>query len=177
MLGKEAASSPCRPKFAALLYHLARYLHVDRVLETGTSLGYTLGYLARGCQEARSIEGIDTVAQIAKKNLQTWNIPNAEIVHGRLSEVLIDQLKGFAPQLVFLDADHRGVSIEHTLAVLKETDVRCIVVHDIYWSADMTNCWQKICADSNYPLTVDIFQAGLIFPKLNMEKQHFILRF
>jgi hypothetical protein len=41
----------------------------------------------------------------------------------------------------------------------------------------MKNAWRDIVNDENYPLTIDCFHMGIIFPEIEMEKQHFVLKY
>ncbi len=175
-----AKSSLSTPDFASLLHLLVNYLKVDTILETGTSFGITTSYL--GLSQAKkiiSLEGSPILSQMASKNIQKLKLKNVEITSGNIHQSFTPNLVKHQPDFIFLDADHRG-SITWKLVdqILKqEPKPKCIVVHDIYWSKDMSNTWFQLTRDPRIRLTLDIFQAGIIFPHRESPKQHFILRF
>ena len=83
------------------------------------------------------------------------------------------------PELCFIDADHRSEAVSFCIETLVKhaPNLKCIIIHDIYWSPDMLNYWKTIVADHRFVLTVDLFQAGLIFLDIDTPKQHFSVRF
>lgn len=175
-LSKTSAS---RHRFGCFLVNLIDHMGYQSVLETGTSIGLTTCYLAQStAKRVVSIEGSESLATIARMHLATQQSDHAEIIVGQVQEVFTPSLRKHQPELVFLDADHRSETIAFYLQSIQEmTGVKCIVIHDVYWSQDMLRAWQAAVQDQNYHLTIDIFQAGLIFPDYPMEKQHFSLKF
>lgn len=178
-VGNVARTSLSQPKFSNFLRLLCDYLEVNIVLETGTSLGINSLYLAHSSSVKKviTIEGSDIISRLAHKTLQDQ--PKVRIVSGNVHEHFEKQLVQHQPDLVFIDADHRGSVIKDALekTLAHSPSVKCIVLHDIYWSPDMMEAWTEITEDPAYTLTADIFQAGLIFPNYPIEKQHFTLKF
>ena len=168
-------------KFSSFLYLLLKYLKVERVLETGTSLGINALYLAgpESVKKVVTIEASPIVAKIAKEQFSKLLQHKITSTEGTIQDVLEAQLVKEKPELCFLDADHRSEAILFCINKIIEhvPNVKCIVIHDIYWSRDMKYAWERIVKDYQFALTVDLFQAGLIFPNLEMSKQHFTLRF
>jgi predicted O-methyltransferase YrrM len=164
-------------KFRCFLKGIGEYLKVNRILETGTSLGYASAYLASAYQKpiVYSIEGNEALAFHAQ---QKWNhLDNLTIHNGNIYELypkLIDELK---PDMIFLDADHRPQTIDFYLQQLTPllSGIHVIIIHDIYWSRAMNKKWKEIINKKEFVLSIDLFQAGLLFPNLNMPKQHFKL--
>ncbi|MCP4457597.1 MAG: hypothetical protein GY816_06165 [Cytophagales bacterium] len=178
-IGSVARTSLSKPKFSNLLRLLCDELKIKTILETGTSLGLNALYLSRGksVEKVVSIEGSDIIYQLAKKHLsQTKSI---KLRSGDIYELFESNLVQHEPELIFLDADHRKSAVDFHLNNINQhcPKIKCIVIHDIYWSSDMATAWQEIVQNQNYSLTIDIFQAGIIFPNQQMEKQHFTLRF
>lgn len=174
-----AQKSISRERFMNFLRQLTDYLQVRAVLETGTSLGLNSLSLAESdsVEKVVSIEGSDIIHQLAKKNCQ--DNPKIHLVRGDLYEQLGPMLIRHQPQLIFLDADHRRSALEFCLEQISLhcLQVKCIVIHDIYWSKNMEEAWNDITSNPKYSLTIDLFQAGLIFPNHPIVKQHFTLRF
>ena len=178
-IGDVARSSLSSSKFSSLLKLLCDELEIKSVLETGTSLGINALYLSRGIHVKKvvSIEGSEIIHQLAKQTVSEST--NVLLKQGDLYKVFEPTLVQHQPELIFLDADHRKSAIEFCLEKIigHLTNCKCIVIHDIYWSPEMTEAWTEIVSSPNYPLTIDIFQAGIIFPNQQMKKQHFMLRF
>ena len=174
-----ARTSLSKPKFSNFLRLLCDELEIKTVLETGTSLGINALYLSQGkhVEKVVSIEGSDIIYQLAKKT--TADFPNIQLRSGNIYELFESNLVQHEPELVFLDADHRKSAVDFCLDKINQhcPEIKCIVIHDIYWSKDMADVWQEIIQNEYYSLTIDIFQAGIIFPNVQMEKQHFTLRF
>ena len=174
-----ARTSTSAPKFSAFLHLLAQHLDAKTILETGTSLGINTSYLASSQSKVVTIEGSSIIAGLATRHFEELGLENITLVNEKLDDAFAPSLINYQPDFIFLDADHRGQVAEKQLHQIKEMipAPKCIVLHDIYWSRDMSEFWKKVIADPDYSLTVDIFQAGLVFPGLQMPKQHFTLRF
>jgi predicted O-methyltransferase YrrM len=166
-------------RFSYFLVRLIKHLGYDRILETGTSIGLNAAYL--GSVEGLkiwTIEGSIELAACASRNFRALSIDSINVVQGLVQEVFGSTLEEAAPKIIFLDADHRSETIRFYLETIKSKakNVDCIVIHDIYWSPDMLNAWKEIVANADYLLTIDVFEAGIIFPNYPMEKQHFTIR-
>ncbi|MEM6829577.1 MAG: class I SAM-dependent methyltransferase [Bacteroidota bacterium] len=175
-----AKGSLSRPKFSSFLLLMANYMEASAILETGTSFGVSTAYLA--CSNASSVislEGSPVLSEMAKKNLRQLKLNKVKIITGDIHQQFLSAVERYQPDFVFLDADHRGtVTQKMIFDVIKYSPhVKCIVVHDIYWSKDMSNTWFQLTRDPRLRLTLDIFQAGIILPKRESPKQHFILHF
>lgn len=167
-------------KFSYFLVRLINHHHYKTVLETGTSLGINTMYLAHSnAGYITTIEGSKEIATIAKNNFKENNLGQIKLVVGSVQELFGNTLHSTQPELIFLDADHRSETIDFYLNEIKQIEprVKCIVVHDIYWSPDMKRSWLQIIENREYNLTIDLFQAGIIFPNYPIEKQHFTIKF
>ncbi len=177
--GRLARKVTSSHKFSYFLHKLINHLGFERILEAGTSLGINASYL--GSSKAKRVwtmEGIEEIADLAIERFEKLEFEHVRVVKGLVEHTFRDSL-GLNPDLIFIDADHRSEAIFWYLRIIKEMNVRvqCIVIHDIYWSRDMNKAWKKIVADDRYTLTIDIFEAGIIFPNYPIEKQHFTVKF
>ncbi|WP_179213324.1 O-methyltransferase [Ekhidna lutea] len=176
-----AKTSLSKPKFSAFLYKLLELLEVEKVLETGTSLGINGLYMAgpERVKKVCTVEASPIIASIAQKQFAKLLQHKIEIKQGTIQDTIEPLLIREQPEFCFIDADHRSSAVLSCVdAIMKHTPkIKCIVVHDIYWSPDMSSVWDKITSDTRFALTIDIFQAGIIFPNMQMPKQHFTLRF
>lgn len=126
-----------------------------------------------------TIEASPILSKIAKnqfeKLLQHKIDISQGVIEGKFESAIIKE----QPNLCFLDADHRSDAVKWCIdkIMTHQQKIKCIVVHDIYWSKDMKEAWKQIIEDNRFKLTIDLFQAGVIFPTIDMPKQHFFLRF
>ncbi len=167
--------------FSYFLMKLCEWLRAETFLETGTALGITLSMVshARGIKHVYSIEGSDELATKAEKLVFKPEEVKLSIIQGEVQTTFEEVLATADPEIVFLDADHRSETIRFYLDLLKKHNgkLKAIIVHDIYWSADMKAAWTEIVGDPDFPLTIDCFHAGIIFPDKDIEKQHFVIKY
>lgn len=71
-----------QPYIVALMTALIRPAAQDNVLEIGAGSGYQAAILAALVRKVTAVERIPAVADLARKNMATLNIENAEIVVG-----------------------------------------------------------------------------------------------
>lgn len=176
-----AQTSLSTPKFSAFLYLLIRHLKVTKVLETGTSLGINSLYMAGPelIQKVCTIEASPIIASLAKKQFSKLLQHKIEIKEGTVADEFESLIVKEQPEICFIDADHRSSAIKLCIDLLVRhcPQIKCIIIHDIYWSEDMLKGWNELIQIEHFSLTIDLFQAGLIFPNMDMPKQHFTLRF
>lgn len=176
-----ANSSLSTPKFSSFLFLLINYLKATKVLETGTSLGINSLYMAgpTSVKKVNTIEASPILASLAKKQFSKLLQHKIEIKIGTVQDELESLIVKEQPEICFIDADHHSEAVKRCvdLIVKHNSNVKCIVIHDIYWSEDMYNGWKQLIESDQFDLTLDLFQAGIIFPTMSMPKQHFVLRF
>ena len=166
-------------QFNQFLSKLINWQKYARFLETGTALGYNSLFLSRTTEaKIHKIERAESLCYYAKEFHKHHSGEHIEIIHGKVQDVFKKQLTLIKPDIVFLDADHRSKTILTQIEIIKKTTMpKCIIIHDIYWSSDMFSMWKKLIVDPKFILTIDIFQAGIIFPSYPGVKQHFHIRF
>lgn len=171
------------PKFSRLLFRMANYFKSHTILELGTSLGITTCYLAHADHAAElvTMEGVPSIADIAKEQFDQLGLENIKLIEGNFDETLslaVSSLKRL--DFAYIDGNHR---LEPTLRyfntifpILHKDSV--VVFDDIHWSEEMEEAWEKIKSDSRVTLTIDLFFIGIVFFKPDFkEKQHFTIRF
>ena len=168
-------------KFSSFLYLLAEFLSAERIVETGTSLGINALYLAgpQKVKQVATIEASPILSKIAKNQFEKLMQHKIEITQDVIQSKFEANIIKVQPDICFLDADHRSEAIKWCIGKIMDhhPKIKCIVVHDIYWSKDMKEAWGTIVEDEQFSLTLDLFQAGIIFPNMEMPKQHFTVRF
>lgn len=162
------------------MHLLINELSVETVLETGTSLGINTLYLGRtSAKKVVTLEASPIISELAKKEFGRLGESKIILEFGDITKTFEPSIVRHEPDLIFLDADHRGSTIKRQIEQIMKLpkQVVCIVIHDIYWSKDMRDVWKEFVSDDRFDLSVDIFQAGLLFPHKDIEKQQFTLRF
>jgi predicted O-methyltransferase YrrM len=171
-------------KYGQLLYRLVRYFQPQTLLELGTSLGITTGYLAAANPQARLItmEGAEQIAAVARAQFQQLKLATIEQVTGNFDTTLpafLEELKE-SLDFVFVDGNHQyEPTVRYFLQLLPHLHTGSVLVFDdIHWSAPMEEAWKEICAHESVRLSIDLFFIGLVFFRDEQkEKQHFTIRF
>jgi predicted O-methyltransferase YrrM len=171
------------PKLGKLLFRLVLYFQPAHVLELGTSLGLTTGYLAAAKSSAQvvTIEGSEAIAQEAAYHFHSLGLHNIRQVAGNFDEVLAPTLAQIRQvDFAFVDGNHRlAPTLHYFEQMLPYTNEYSVLVFDdIHWSAEMEQAWETIKADQRVRLTIDLFFIGLVFFRREFkEKQDFVIRF
>jgi predicted O-methyltransferase YrrM len=178
------AKNAAKPgKYGRLLFRIASYYKPSVTIELGTSLGLSAAYLAMGNTNGKVItcEGAPAIAAMAKKNFQSLDITNINVVEGNFDETLPVLLQ-HTPQvdLAFVDGNHRKApTLRYFEQLLGKAHPQSIFIFDdIHWSEDMEAAWEDIKNHPRVMLTIDLFFIGLVFFRTDFKvKQHFVIRF
>ncbi len=181
---KDIAASSLKPaKYAQLLFRMVRHYQPSTILELGTSLGVTAGYLASGNPSATvyTCEGSPAIAAIARENFIRAGIANIALTEGdfnRTLPLLLPELDKIG--LVFIDGNHRKEpTVDYFLQLLAHAGPDTLFVFDdIHWSSGMEEAWHIIRQHDVVTLTIDLFFIGIVCINPGIkEKQHFVLRY
>jgi predicted O-methyltransferase YrrM len=169
-------------KFSRFLYRLVHKKKAKVILELGTSLGINTLYLSAANPEAKiyTLEGCMQTAELAKKLFNAWHLKNIVLIEGNIDQTLHGILSQVpAIDLVYLDANHRFNPTVQYYKILhtKFTPDSIFVLDDIYWSSGMHKAWKYLIAQPEVSLSLDIFDAGLLFFRPMHQKQHYRLMF
>lgn len=180
---QQIAGAALKPrKYAQLLHRIARYYQCQTVVELGTSLGVTAGYLAAAPgAKLYTLEGSPAIANVAAEGFAQLQQPGVQQVVGNFDDTLAPLLAGL-PQvdLLYIDGNHR---YEPTIRYFNQafphlTEYSIVVFDDIHWSAEMEQAWAAIKADPRVRLSIDLFFIGLAFFRTDFKvKQDFSIRF
>jgi predicted O-methyltransferase YrrM len=180
-IAKVAKQAVLPKKYAQLLFKCIDYFQPNTILELGTNLGLTTGYLAAGNRSSKvfSIEGNKVLADMALQNLKALQIDNVNIVNDLFDKHLPPLLKANTFDFIYVDGNHTETAtlLYFEWLKAKQHPNMVIVFDDIYWSAGMTKAWAQIKKDETVSLTLDLYKYGFVFFKLGMEKQDFVVRF
>jgi predicted O-methyltransferase YrrM len=93
---------------------MANHYRFNTILELGTSLGITTGYLALGNQQANVItmEGSVAIAEKALENFRDMNLKNVKLVQGNFDDTLSKVLTALERiDMAFVDGNHRKLQL------------------------------------------------------------------
>lgn len=164
------------PKYAQLLYRIARFYQPKQILELGTSLGITTAYLAKSAPVI-TIEGSKEIAAKAQQNFESLGLQNIHLINSDFDDAL-EQLP--TVDLAFIDGNHRKApALKYFEQILRHSTKETIFIFDdIHWSAEMEDAWHVIKHHAAVTCTVDLFFIGLVFLRDEFRHpQHFTIRF
>ncbi|WP_299684348.1 class I SAM-dependent methyltransferase [uncultured Dokdonia sp.] len=161
-----------------LIYSITNYFSSKNILEIGTSLGMgTIALALNSNSKVISLEGCPATAQIAKTQLQHFNINNVNIIIGEFRESIKKQhSKQF--DLVYFDGNHsKEATLQYAQDLLPTiTNETIWVFDDIHWSSEMTKAWNLIKDFSEVTVTIDCFWVGFVFFRKEQHKEHFAIK-
>ncbi|HEX6847707.1 MAG TPA: class I SAM-dependent methyltransferase [Chitinophagaceae bacterium] len=178
------AKNAAKPKkFGQMLFRMIKHYQPETIVELGTSLGITTSYLSLARPVARliSMEGAKEIAEVAKRNFETLEIRNTELIEGNFNDTLSAVVRGLSTiDFAFIDGNHRKDPTERYFRQLlsKVNNNSIFVFDDIHWSKEMEAAWEMIKKHDAVRCTIDLFFLGIVlFRQEFKEKQHFIIRF
>lgn len=182
-ISKIAKTAGISPKRAELLFRIVNYFQPENILEIGTSLGIATSALALGHPKAKitTLEGCANTMSTAKNQLQKFNYNTIELINTEFEQYLKKcQLKteNWDCQLIYFDGNHtKKATLEYFELLLPTlTNETVWIFDDIHWSAEMEEAWVIIKNHPKVTVTIDTFQWGLVFFRLEQEKEHFVIR-
>ncbi len=168
-------------KEAQFLSCFAKRINAKNIIELGSSLGLTTARIALDNPNTKihSIEGSNSIAEIAIDNLKILNIRNATIYKGNFDDIFPNLIQQYNTDLVFIDGNHtKDATLKYFEIAIKHIDTRgFIIFDDIYWSEGMTQAWNIIKTSKEVSLSIDLFHFGIISINPDFSKQHFVLKF
>jgi predicted O-methyltransferase YrrM len=170
-------------KFGMLFSRLVEFFQPNTVIELGTSLGIGSLYLAAKLNPTArlfTIEASDTLLEIANENFRESGFNHIKAICGTFETELpelLDKLE--TVDMAYIDGNHRKEPvIRYFECLLKKINNDSILIFDdIHWSVEMEEAWLFIVSHPEVRLSLDLFQAGIVFFRKELSKEHFILRF
>jgi len=166
-------------RYAQLLFRLATHFQPKKVLELGTSLGITASYLSKAADtEIHTIEARADIAAIAKESFRLLKADKVMLHEGLFDTILPDLLPRLGKlDFVYLDGNHQ---YEATLRYVKMIlpflhDESVLIVDDIRWSTGMIQAWEELCAKSDFHVSIEFLQMGILMKRPHQKKEHFTL--
>ncbi len=163
---KNASSKPWKGR---QLYHLAKTLKANAILELGTNVGIGTAYLAAANTKAHviTVEGEKNLTAIAHRIHNDLNLDNISYHTGEFSAILPQVLNNLTHpiDLVYLDGNHRYEATLEYLALIQPSlaSKGAIVIDDINWSDGMLLAWQTIIKSKWLTWSLNLGQYGIVF--------------
>jgi predicted O-methyltransferase YrrM len=177
-----ARSGLSSKKFSQLLYNLIAHYKPGEVIELGTSLGLNTLYLASFSPEIKitTFEGCPETASYAQSVFEKTNKKNISLILGNIDEKLPAFLNNMDfLDFVFFDANHSYTpTLNYFQLCLEKTHHKTLFIFDdIHWSSDMEKAWEKIKQHPKVTMTLDIFDAGLVFFDQALTPVHLVVEY
>ncbi len=170
--------SSSKGKYANLLYRISNYYKPTRILELGTSLGIGTIHLKLGNPMAHvtTIEGCNNTMEIARKHFELAETTIDSICNTFENYLKLIQNEKF--DLVYIDGHHDGEALKNYISLLASFthNDTIFVLDDIRWSNSMFNAWQELIKSDEFHVSIDIFRMGIVIPRKQQIKQHFVLK-
>lgn len=168
-------------KYASVLSRLCTYYKPKNILELGTSLGMGTLHLSWGNPKAtiHTVDACEEVQEIAKELISNQLKNNHKIIfHNQLFVDYLNQEKDMKYDLVYLDGHHDGVATLNYVEMLtnKISNECILIIDDIRWSEDMFQAWNELIKSQKFNVSIDIFRMGILIPRKEQRKEHFILK-
>lgn len=168
-----------KKKYGEVLFNINRHYRPEKVLELGTSIGFSSLYMALGYSSSTiyTLEGNRSVIDVAKTNAKSIGISNIKYYEGNFNKTLDPVLKEMGTiDLAFVDGNHTySGTLEYFKKIKSRMPQGIIVFDDIYWSKGMKQAWNEIKASS--AITIDIYQFGIVFVNYEATPGHYRVRY
>lgn len=173
-------TSSSHGKYGQLLYKISCYYSPNTVLELGTSLGIGTIHLQGGNPNSKitTIEGCNTTLTVAKKNMKFFDFQSITTINSTFDTFFRHHNNSTTFDLVFIDGHHNGSALKNYIEQLKPIthNETIFILDDIRWSDSMFSSWEEICNDSYFNVSIDLFRMGIIIPRKQQVKEHFIIK-
>lgn len=168
-------------KRAELLFRITHYFQPKNILEIGTSLGLATAALSLGNKNASitTLEGCPNTLAEASSNSNGFDLTNINWVETQFDSYLKNiQHPASGIQLIYFDGNHsKQATVDYFELLLPTISNESVwIFDDIHWSADMEEAWQIIKENPKVTVTIDTFQWGIVFFRIEQPKEHFIIR-
>ena len=172
-------NSSSKGKYADLLYRISNFYKPNNILELGTSLGIGTIHLQGGHDNSSitTIEACEETLKIAEESFEKFNFK----VTSKLNKFdeYISSLKEEKFDLIYIDGHHDGIALKRYIEKLlphihNET---LLLLDDIRWSNSMLKAWEELKKSELFHVSIDLFRMGILTPRKQQAKEHFVFRY
>lgn len=176
-----ASNAGISTKRAELLFRITNYFKPQSILEIGTSLGLATSALSLGNKKAKitTMEGCANTLVVANNLFEKFDLKNIDSIQTEFSSYLQnDSVKTEPNSLIYFDGNHsKQATLEYFELLLPTiTNESVWIFDDIHWSTEMEEAWGIIKNHPKVTITIDTFQWGIVFFRIEQEKEHFVIR-
>ncbi len=176
-----AKHSTTPSKFSRFLAETVDHFNYSEIIELGTSLGINTLYLSQNERvRVTTFEGDPSIAQLAENHFNAFKRKNINTITGNIDDTLNQVLQKLEKiDLAYIDANHTYEATLRYFELISRQihEKSLIVIDDIHWSKDMNRAWNEIKGKAEITLSIDLFEAGLLFFDPKIEKADYILKF
>jgi predicted O-methyltransferase YrrM len=165
---------------SCLYFRMLNYLKCKNILELGTNLGinaFTLSGLGKEVNVI-TVEGSGELCRYAENLMMEYHITNVKIYH-QLFDNFLEHHDLSIMDAAVIDGNHKGEALmRYTQKIMLEsTELKIIILDDIYWSKDMYEGWKSLQVQSESSfIFLDFYHFGVILKKMDMmEKKYYRL--
>jgi predicted O-methyltransferase YrrM len=170
-------TSASKKRYAKLLFQMSDHFKPTHILELGTNLGIGSIHLSLGNPDAKiiSVDADKNLLALAQENLNTIPCKNVHLIHSTFNDFLETNKHVF--DLIFIDGHHDGKALLEYMKILKKFSHNdtVFILDDIRWSKGMLQAWETICKSEDFHVTLDFFKMGIVIPRKQQAKEHFII--
>lgn len=164
--------------YGNILYQLSNYFKPKHILELGTSLGIGTLHFHLGNPKSKitTIEACPETLNFTKDFLKD-KVSNVNFIESTFSDFL-NQISVEKYDLIFVDGHHNGkATIDYMQRLEKHSHNETIfILDDIRWSDGMFEAWNTLRKSDKYNVSIDLFRMGILIPRKEQVKEHFVLR-
>jgi predicted O-methyltransferase YrrM len=161
--------------WGSLLFRLVREFRPAECIELGTSLGLSAAYVAAALEVNRqgrlvTLEGAETLASLARENLERLGLTRVEVRVGRHRDTLPPILRERCTlDFAYIDADHGEEATVQYFEDLQPLVCKggLIVLDDLHWSPGMERAWSTIAANERLESALDLGRLGICCVRSN----------
>lgn len=170
--------SSSKGHYGKILFQLSNYFKPKKILEFGTSLGIGTLHFHLGNPESQitTVEACPETLNFTQDFLKD-KVSNVSFIESTFSDFL-NQISTEKYDLIFVDGHHDGkATIEYMQKLEKHSHNDTIfILDDIRWSNGMFEAWNILRNSEKYNVSIDLFRMGILIPRKQQVKEHFILR-
>lgn len=170
--------SSSKGHYGKILFQLSNYFQPKKILEFGTSLGIGTLHFHLGNPESQitTVEACPETLNFTREFLKD-KVSNVNYIESTFNDFL-NQISNEKYDLIFVDGHHDGKStIEYMQSLEKHSHNDTIfILDDIRWSNGMFEAWNELRESNKYNVSIDLFRMGVLIPRKQQEKEHFVLR-
>ena len=172
-------NSSSKGKYADLLYRISKFYKPNHILELGTSLGIGTLHLQAGHNDSSitTVEACEETLAIAQANFKQINVE----IQTKLDkfESYISSLKEEKFDLIYIDGHHDGMAlmkyVENLMPHMHNDTL--LLLDDIRWSNSMIQAWKQLAKSDYFNVSIDLRRMGILTPRKQQSKQHFVFRY